>query len=459
MINRFTFFKLLGILFGSVSVSWIGLNTFIKFPNGWIQDDAFFYAQIAYNIGTTYSSSFDSIHQTSGYHLLWGWFLGFVSWLVSWVTLEKTVHLGAMVAVYFGVCFSIALLFGKVLWQRLLLLGSTLTGTVLMETILLSLFLLICTEALLREKSMNGWRGMVLVLIPLTRIDVFFIPMIFSLYYLKRREISIFILYNTLVVLGMVLHFGSMWILFENFVSVSSLIKTQVPSYLNNLWMNFENPRNLTFAGLAILGGVALWRTEHKHRLKWGLIFGATILYMGIHYVFNNNVRAWYFFPSYLIWIYLMIELQVSRYRSMFISYFVIMMLAYFGYKTNMVLHHFFVGTYSSCEKFVEEVRKSVPEDNLIFQVDGSGYVGFFSERKVINGDGMVNNYEFLDFIKSRPIRSYLKENHIGYIITNNPIERSSFVNREDVEEVVVSKSKERLVEFRLFKLRAGWSP
>ena len=155
MINRFTFFKLLGILFGSVSVSWIGLNTFIKFPNGWIQDDAFCYAQIAYNIGTTYSSSFDSIHQTSGYHLLWGWFLGFVSWLVSWVTLEKTVHLGAMVAVYFGVCFSIALLFGKVLWQRLLLLGSTLMGTVLMETILLSLFLLICTEALLREKSIN----------------------------------------------------------------------------------------------------------------------------------------------------------------------------------------------------------------------------------------------------------------------------------------------------------------
>ena len=140
----------------------------------------------------------------------------------------------------------------------------------------------------------------------------------------------------------------------------------------------------------------------------------------------------------------------------MFIGYFLIMMLAYFGYKTNMVIHHFLVGTYSSCEIFLEEVRKSVPEDNLIFQVDGSGYVGFFSERKVINGDGMVNNYEFLDFKKSRTIRSYLKENHIGYIITNNPIERSSFVNREDVEEVAVSKSKERFVEFRLFKLRAG---
>src|SRR6186997_3194204 len=42
-----------------------------RFPNLFFEDDAYFYLQIAWNLGRGAGSTFDGINVTNGYHLLW----------------------------------------------------------------------------------------------------------------------------------------------------------------------------------------------------------------------------------------------------------------------------------------------------------------------------------------------------------------------------------------------------
>ncbi|HNW82398.1 MAG TPA: hypothetical protein PKG52_05830, partial [bacterium] len=69
-----------------------------------------------------------------------------------------------------------------------------------------------------------------------------------------------------------------------------------------------------------------------------------------------------------------------------------------------------------------EEVRKNVRADEPVFQVDASGFTGYFSERIIINGDGLVNSHTYTERILSNELSGYLEENDICYIIDNYKI-------------------------------------
>ena len=63
------------------------------FPNGIVEDDGYFYAKIAMNIGASGRSTFDGIHSTSGYHLAWGGILGATSAVLRIFTTNPWIHL------------------------------------------------------------------------------------------------------------------------------------------------------------------------------------------------------------------------------------------------------------------------------------------------------------------------------------------------------------------------------
>jgi hypothetical protein len=45
-----------------------------------------------------------------------------------------------------------------------------------------------------------------------------------------------------------------------------------------------------------------------------------------------------------------------------------------------------------------------------------SGLVGFFSERRVINGDGLINSLELVRHLRAgKPLTGYLQAHAIGY--------------------------------------------
>ena len=69
--------------------------------------------------------------------------------------------------------------------------------------------------------------------------------------------------------------------------------------------------------------------------------------------------------------------------------------------------------------QFVGEVRRRVPRDEPIFQMDASGWVGWFSERHVVNGDGLVNDHEYARRLSEGKLAGYLHEQGIHYIVQN----------------------------------------
>src|SRR6266550_4395999 len=113
-----------------------------RFPRGLLADDAYFYVKIAWNLGMHHASTFDGIHTTDGYHVAWQWMLAAVSFVVARVSADPSVHLGAMMWVYFMMCCAIGIIFGRSRADALLLVSIGLIFKILMETTLLSLVLL-----------------------------------------------------------------------------------------------------------------------------------------------------------------------------------------------------------------------------------------------------------------------------------------------------------------------------
>jgi hypothetical protein len=92
--------------------------------------------------------------------------------------------------------------------------------------------------------------------------------------------------------------------------------------------------------------------------------------------------------------------------------------------------------------------------------VDGSGYIGFFSERPVVNGDGFVNTHAYAERLKEGRLAGYLDEEGIDYIVTNHPDTadpvnfQGLIVTSEAVEEIASKRGPavNRFTSFRLFR-------
>ncbi len=75
--------------------------------------------------------------------------------------------------------------------------------------------------------------------------------------------------------------------------------------------------------------------------------------------------------------------------------------------------------------RLVEVVRNVTTPDDVIYG-KAFGMAGFLSDRKWINGDGVVNTYGYFDIMTSgdrERLRQYLKKNGVKYVITAMPWE------------------------------------
>jgi hypothetical protein len=72
-----------------------------------------------------------------------------------------------------------------------------------------------------------------------------------------------------------------------------------------------------------------------------------------------------------------------------------------------------------------EWIRMNLPK-NARIGAWNTGIIGYFSDRTVINLDGMANDKSYLDFLRSgQPIQSYLQKENIQYICDTNTIDLS----------------------------------
>jgi hypothetical protein len=131
--------------------------------------------------------------------------------------------------------------------------------------------------------------------------------------------------------------------------------------------------------------------------------------------LFNSFILCeWYFAgPIYILVISVVIILKKSELIKNTIAGGLIIISLYYTYQTRIVYQK-----YETFYNYALELKEIVAAEDEILLVDYSGMIGLISERKVINGDGLINSFEFSEHVKNNTVKEYVKKYHIDYFCT-----------------------------------------
>lgn len=424
-----------------------------SFPSLIVEDDGFFYAKIAQNIASLGISTFDGLNETSGYHLLWMGILSIVAWLGSWVYNAQEFALFCFLVASFSVIFIYSAMFFQQGESRLLAIVLSLICSLLTEVNILVLFLLIFYSWFLKDSSSEAkavpWSVLIAVAaIPLTRIDslvMIILPLVYL--FLKNRKVAIAL--SIAVVLGVSLQLLIMWAAFDNFFSVSSMLKTsELSSHFesNFLRRGFDyTVRNIiaiSFLMTAILLGI--------YRKNWRILaISLSVSWFYCAHLFLSDQRHWYFLPIYLPMLFCILNqvTNMPRFKTILshasILASVVLMLA-FGLAYQLMR----VDDRINSSYFAKMANNILNEEDIVFQVDGSGWTGFFIQAHIVNGDGLVNSFDYASRLKRGDLAGYLDEIGAKYILVNKPSVDGHIVNIGGLK--VSSTEVEKLLEVPL---------
>lgn len=448
------------------------------FPYGLTDDDAWFYARIAYELGTTGQPSFDGIHPTSGFHLLWGGFLGLTSAVVGIFSVDPEVHLYAHEFVYIFIALFVAATFAARPSDRFSLFALTILSTMLMETLIVGVLLLVFLRLWDEDGAMRAHSRLalaVLALVPLARIDAAVIPLTIAAILLVVRRQKEALAIAAAVALGTLAQIALMLAVFGEPFSVSSLIKTSnaLPT-LGTLVANVRGPGSLSPGFLlralvfVILAVAVLARLVRDNATVAGATPAAVGLAAGVSlftlvHLVAHRIPFWCYLPAYLVLFYLATRGDRRDLPGRLTSLAIAALLALFlADKLLDVQRHRSV--VQGARGFVAALAGVVPPGERIYQVDGSGFVGFFSGRHVINGDGLVNTYEYAERARRGALGGYLDEQDICFVVDN--INRGGadvivdfgglVIRQADVEEVLRTTSGQHpTADFVLYRRRS----
>jgi hypothetical protein len=442
----------------------------VRLPPGGIEDDGYFYASIAYHAGVDGAFSFDGIHRTDGFHMLWGYVLAGGSFLLSMVTHSRNAHLYLACVISIGVIAVVADRFGHHYRDKVLLLGLGLSGTLLMETPLLALLVLsmVLGQRSLHRAAKSGWAPYVLLpmAITATRVDATVISAVWAICLALAHRGRLAVLVAIGIVLGGLVHLGLNLYTAGEWISVAAVLKTErsLSSLARgNLWPTNYLGRNLLLVLLLITSSLAVWRQmrttgDRQWLFAWLAMASFTVPH------FFATMRPWYFVPGYLGCTALLIAIRDAGSPSAVRAARTGLVAGWIGLAAFLFIEvragMRYANETQAIRDFLTDVRRIVPEGEPIYQVDGSGYIGFFSERPIVNGDGLVNTHRYAERMKAGQLAGYLDEEGISFIITNRAdlthvVDHGGLVVPLDAAEQLAQKQGpvvNRFTNFRLFR-------
>ncbi|MAH99366.1 MAG: hypothetical protein CMA12_08560 [Euryarchaeota archaeon] len=423
---------------------------FTLYPMGFIADDSYFYSQIAYNIGVNKFSSWDGINLTSSYHLLWVLVISVTSLFLSFFTDIKGHHLIGHIFVYISIILFLLAYYTDTILEKFIVFSIIISGYILMENITVIFLLFIIFKEIQKyvvSKQNSYLLLLAFFLIPLSRIDaialVGFIPL---LYFIKTKDKFFFYLLICLS-LGLIFNFLIYYLIAGEIYSVSSYVKMN-----QNITNTMEHRivKNALYSNLVPLGWFTLkLRAYVLITLFIIIIFSITVkkqkqsilfygLFLGLYsyffiQLFLNYIDTWYYSVMFgsLFLIFKVLKLQTFwRLTSISIFYILVSLL--------------FLGKFYNSYKFfdyrvkyineVQNIEKYIPEDSKIYQYDLAGHLGFYSQIKVINGDGRVNSFKYAKNLLNKNLSNYLISNKICYLT-------DIFTQQLGTEKVILNQS------------------
>ena len=436
-----------------------GFSIFLpdRIIGNFFHDDSYFYIKTAQNIHDGIGSSFDGINPTNGYHLLWLWILVFFAKLNPFVGFSGIRPLLIIHAVFIAGAglFADRLLKNHGVetgWRAVALtaiIGATGFVDLGLETpvLLLASWALIYYLSELQEKfELSLLRISIIILLSisvcLARTDAGpFVAALSIVIAIKAwgqthtimrvlQVISITITPAFIILLVVGFYNITTTGHFEN---ISSYLKIYWPGTFATGWF-FE-----TIAGIRIriiivlLSAVsALAYLSRKFFLREiNNILIAANIYVIIHIIVlllfaSGGVASWYFALSLTIVIISLVYVAFSFFcslRSREINvlagrladfFLIIVIVAAVVYVSKRFVDHDRDARFAVADWLYQNISPEQP----VFQVDWTGLVAYFSRRTIINGDGLINGWEYQDYLRSGRIEEYLNKKHAVWIIT-----------------------------------------
>ncbi len=484
-------------------------------PAEFMQDDSYFYLQIAHNIAAGLGSTFHGITLTNGYHPLWLWMVTALGTLADG---DKTLLLylvfllqGLLVAGSIVALRRLTSLMGLRYWLIALavltayLLGTAIYGSEAHVNALSLLVSLGCLSVALRSDRTGIWflTGMLFGVSLLARLDNIFVVLAlsaFSVFDGARDSRRLVVLRTLMLGLG-----GAVAVLpylivnfmdYGHLVPISGAIKSTFPvvtADLNNLGTMGKLSTPFGFVGVIV--GIFLDQ-DRRRRVIWlglgtGVLLHATyIICFTDHYTF----WAWYYVSAVIVaalttsylfeWLGARFKDRVSSRAASSLA-FAVAALVLAGGSARAWLKAYGleeigpfqvdlkINKYRWPDEFAGWMKSNLPADSRIFAYDWPGAIAYHSDLSVLPMDGLMNDFQYNDDLVRLGIHDYLCDHDVHYffgliepwqhdveVVVTAPLYRSPvgtlYLEEEDIivrTDDVLSRPDEAL-PFAIWELR-----
>ncbi|RJP58326.1 MAG: hypothetical protein C4543_08435 [Ignavibacteriales bacterium] len=429
-------------------------------------DDAYFYLKIADNISSGFGSTFDQINMTNGYHPLWVLVLSIYFFLIELIvdaspeilyraTFVLTVVISFLSLLYIKKMVDLIKSFTKyeidftiyILLSVPLIYFNIIGFELQLYILLLSIYFYLYFYDYFKFEKLFFFRSILISLVILSRIDfiVFLYPFLlsFEVFFLRKHSVPYkYIIPSLLVPLLVYLaYIAYNYLVFGSIITTSGSIEMSSEGIVldKNLEMFLWFPyRLLLIIVIVCLAVIYFIKTRNQtllfHQKIFVIVFISGILFILIQGLFNHGgVKEWYYATSFFGVILLFSTLKFSKKANIILkSIFALGVVVYFSF--FRVIYYEFDDEY----EYAKTLNEIANPDETIFQFDHSGIISFFSDRQIINGDGLVNSFEYKNYISKYGIKKYLDENKIDYY---SGYSYSSFPNQGKAFQEILHKS------------------
>jgi len=300
--------------------------------------------------------------------------------------------------------------------------------------LIISAFLYIKSKELITGEDNVLLKSFLIAGLFLSRTDYLFsiIPLllIFDFYLSSKRKKYIISSIIILFVTVMSYYFLN-YVFFGNLDTVSGKLLNGFPSInlKNNINTLLVDPAKLynQFARI-VLVIIALiffcifyFKSKIKNSIqsRFNLILlgfcTGSVIFTLIHLTYNiYSIREWYMTPPLFIAMIMIIIMLNDKKILLNISLTLSLILLIYIFYGSRIKNFKYVSGYD----YAKSLNTVVKENESIYQVDYCGVIGFFSERSVIDGDGLINSFEYIDYLKKGKIDDYILKYKIKYYST-----------------------------------------
>ena len=409
-------------------------------------DDAFFYLKIADHIRQGLGSTFDGLNPTNGYHplymvLLAG--LAYITPLQGYAGLRAAFVLDTVLFVGFLVCVAATarrLGFSR-LWTITIPIACVPLAFVAdygMETnlVLLAagpLLLVATTIGETRQTALFGAVGALLVLSRLDAVLLLGAMTVGVLWSQRHRPIRALAVDAAVMVAPAILALTcfAAWntYAYGSSTTVSSVLKSGSPEisrFLSNALVEMKTPERSVILAAWLVSAVtlayALLRQTPRNILLGALalwhIGYVTILLLSL----RGGIAEWYIALPFSFLPLMAAALAADLLPRPQLGRLVATGVVIAGVSLTLLEVRFWLSRwwfFDDVRRMAAYISSELPRSAHLYQVDHSGLVGYFADRSVINGDGLVNSWEYQDALRDRSIPQYLKAHGVEYIVWN----------------------------------------